>query len=114
MHVEVGLGFIVTEIVSNSLKHAFPEGHTGEVILSLRSIGETEYELFIRDNGVGLPPSVDLEHLNSFGLDLVKTFVRQLHGVLEIGRNNGTEVRVRFKELRKRDWREKINGGVSF
>ena len=104
----VPLGFIVTEIITNSIKHAFRNVREGEIVLSLRSVGDRKYELVVRDNGMGIPPSVDLQELKSFGLHLVKTFVRQLHGEIEIRRNNGTEVRVRFEELRKPNWQEKI------
>jgi two-component sensor histidine kinase len=104
----VPLGLIVSEIVSNSLKHAFPEAQKGEIGISLRSVGDKEFELVVRDNGVGMPQTVDLQDSTSFGLKLVQTFVRQLHGDIEIRRDNGTEVRVRFKEIRKRDWREKM------
>jgi len=98
----VPLGFILTELVTNCLKHAFPEGREGEIRIALRSVGEHEFELVVADNGVGLPEDVDLNNPKSVGLDLVRIFSTQLGGAVEISTGVvGTEVRVRFKERSK-------------
>jgi len=94
----VPLGFFLTELVSNCVEHAFPHGLEGEIRVSLRSVGEKEFELIVSDNGVGMPEDVDFGNLRSLGLELVDTFVRQLRGEVEIRRKEGTEVRIRFKE----------------
>ncbi|MFC1836662.1 histidine kinase dimerization/phosphoacceptor domain -containing protein [Thermodesulfobacteriota bacterium] len=95
----IPVGFIVTELVSNCLKHAFPGGREGEIIISLRSIGEKKFELVVSDNGVGIPSDIDLSKPASLGTDLVKAFATKLKGRIEILRDNGTEVRVRFEEI---------------
>jgi PAS domain S-box-containing protein len=95
----IPLGFLLTELVSNCLKHAFPNGRQGKVQVSLRSLAKNEFELVVADDGVGLPESVDFENPQSMGTDLIATFVEQLHGSIEIDRNDGTEVRIRFKEI---------------
>jgi PAS domain S-box-containing protein len=92
----IPLGFIVTELVSNVYKHAFPEGRRGELELTLRSIGNHECELVVQDDGVGMPGNLDLKHPKSCGLTLVDVFVKQINGVLEVRAVGGTEVRVRF------------------
>jgi PAS domain S-box-containing protein len=93
------LGFILTELVSNSVKHAFPGSKTkGEIAVSLRSVGNGEYELSVADNGVGLPDHVDVGRPQSIGFDLVDSFVSQLNGRLEIERDRGTAFRIRFSE----------------
>jgi PAS domain S-box-containing protein len=90
------LGFIVTELVSNCLKHAFPDGTTGEISVFLRPVGDKEFELVVKDNGIGMPEDVDLSNDRSLGLDLVRAFVGRLKGEIEIRRDQGTEVHVRF------------------
>ncbi len=94
----VPLGFFLTELVSNCVKHAFPHRVEGEIRVSLRSVGEKQFELIVSDNGVGMPEDVDFKNPHSLGLELVDTFVRQLRGEVEIRRKEGTEVRIRFKE----------------
>ena len=51
----IPFGMITTELVSNCLKHAYPEGRNGEVAVSVRAVGKQEYELIVSDNGVGIP-----------------------------------------------------------
>lgn len=92
----IPLGFIVTELISNALKHAFPDGRRGELKLSLRSLGDGEFELAVKDNGVGMPSNPDLTHSESCGLTLVDVFVKQINGDVELRTQGGTEVRVRF------------------
>ncbi|GEM_PF-1541465 len=95
----IPVGFILTELVVNCLKHAFPDGRDGEIRIGLRSIGEKEFGLVVRDDGVGMPEGIDPENPQSLGLDLVNAFVEKLKGSMEIRRHNGMEVRVRFKEI---------------
>ncbi|MBI5409628.1 MAG: HAMP domain-containing protein [Nitrospirae bacterium] len=98
-------GLIITELVSNCLKHAFPDGRSGEVLVSFKKTAENdrgnEYELIIRDNGVGIPEDLDIRKTNSLGLQLVTSLVEhQLQGRLELARSAGTGFCIRFKELR--------------
>ncbi len=94
----IPVGFLITELVSNSLKHAFPDRNEGEITVSLRSTGEEEFELMVKDDGVGIPEDVDLKDPQSLGLELVNTFVEQLKGQMEVVRDAGTEARIRFKK----------------
>jgi two-component sensor histidine kinase len=71
------------------------------VAVSVRAVGKQDYELIVSDNGVGIPEDADGKSSKSFGLDLVGALVDQLDGRIEIGRVNGTNVRIRFKEVRK-------------
>ena len=97
----IPLGMIVTELVSNCLKHAYPEGTAGDVAVSVRAVGKQEYELIVSDKGVGIPDDADRQGAKSFGLELVYALVDQLDGQMEIGGVNGTDVRIRFKEVKK-------------
>jgi two-component sensor histidine kinase len=71
------------------------------VAVSIRAVGKQEYELIVSDNGVGMPGDVDWGNAKSFGLDLVCALVDQLDGQMEIRGVNGTDVRIRFKEVKK-------------
>lgn len=98
----VPLGLLTTELVTNSLRHAFPATRDeGELSVSVKSIGDKEFELVVADNGIGLTPDIDLEHPRSIGFDLVGCFVDQLHGSMVVGTDTGTEIRIRFKEIKR-------------
>jgi two-component system, sensor histidine kinase PdtaS len=98
METAVPCGLIISELVSNSLKYAFPNKMHGEILISLKSI-EDVYELTIKDNGIGLPKGLDLNNLESLGLLLVKILTEQIEGELIINTKNGTEFKILFKEL---------------
>lgn len=93
----IPLGLILTELVSNCFKHAFPDAREGEIMISLQSIGEDEFELVVKDNGIGMPEDVRPDNPKSLGLDLVGMFVDQLNGKIEITGTTGTEVRINFQ-----------------
>ncbi|MFP3975293.1 MAG: histidine kinase dimerization/phosphoacceptor domain -containing protein [Dehalococcoidia bacterium] len=94
----VPCGLIVNELVSNSLKYAFPEGRQGEVKVSLHEIGGNEVDLVISDNGAGLPEEIDFRKTDSLGLHLVTILAEgQLDGEVELDRSRGTEFRIKFK-----------------
>jgi PAS domain S-box-containing protein len=97
-------GLIINELVTNSLKYAFPDGRIGEVRVSLkRENDDGLYRLVVADNGVGLPESIEPRKTTSLGLQLVTTLVDQLNGTIEVKRENGTEFIIRFSELKARD-----------
>ncbi|MFP3974639.1 MAG: PAS domain S-box protein [Chloroflexota bacterium] len=90
-------GLIVNELVSNSLKYAFPEGQAGEIEIALQRRGDSEIELAVRDNGVGIPEYVDIRNTDSLGMHLVTLLgEKQLGGKVELDRSQGTEFRIRF------------------
>ncbi|MBW2204116.1 MAG: GAF domain-containing protein [Deltaproteobacteria bacterium] len=90
-------GLIINELVSNSLKYAFPEDRKGEISVTLRSITENEVELTVSDNGIGIPDELDLGTIESVGLDLVKVLAEhQLEGKIELKRTGGTSFSIRF------------------
>ncbi|MGR3304153.1 MAG: ammonium transporter [Candidatus Scalindua sp.] len=99
-------GLIVNELVSNSLKYAFPEGKDGEIRISLRSLNDGEKELIVSDNGVGLPESLDIKKAESLGLRMIINLTeRSLHGHVNINKSNGTEFQIIFKE---KEYKERI------
>jgi len=98
----IPMGLIVSELVSNSLKHGFPEGKTGSIAISLCYVDGNELELVVSDDGVGMP--MDLEEIGSetLGLSLVKSLADQLHAEMRLDRAHGTRFSLRFKEVEKR------------
>ena len=104
--IAVPLGIIVNELISNSLKHAFIGRDKGEIQIKLyREKSEdsksTSFILTVSDNGVGIPENLEIEELDSLGMQLVITLVDQLDGEFELKRNNGTEFTIRFTVTEK-------------
>jgi two-component sensor histidine kinase len=95
-------GLLISEVVSNSLKHAFPQGRGGEVSIFLRQQPDTTISLILSDDGIGLPRELDWTTTRSLGLRLVRALAQQLRGALEIRSQGGTEVRLTF-QVRHRD-----------
>ena len=100
----IPLGLIINELVSNSLKHAFPDNRKGELQVNL---GKSEHEkdgydytLIVRDNGVGYPDHLNFRDSRSLGMLLVNTLVKQLHGVIDLEKENGTTFTIKFKKLK--------------
>ena len=91
------LGLIINELISNSLKYAFPDEREGKISVSLKK-HDKELELTIMDDGVGIPDSFDWKNSKSLGLKLVRTLVEnQLDGSIEMESNNGTKFTIKFK-----------------
>ena len=96
-------GLLISEVVSNSLKHGFPNGRTGEVRILLRRQSAATVSLVLADNGVGLPSGLDWTTSGSLGLRLVRALAEQLRGHLDIRSQGGTEVRLAFRVERGGD-----------
>jgi two-component sensor histidine kinase len=90
-------GLVMNELISNALKHAFPGDRPGALKIIIRKAKDTEIEVVVYDNGLGLPDDVDIHNPQSMGLDLVNGLVKnQLDGRIEVKRGNGTEFRMIF------------------
>ena len=98
INLAIPCGLIANELISNCLKHAFPPDRKGLITVSLASVSD-EYEFVIADDGVGLPETVDVAGGQSLGLSLVNTLVKQLKGEVEVRRWQGTQFRIKFKEI---------------
>lgn len=97
----VPLGMIVTELISNSLKHAFPNRQGGKIGVNLRVLDDDLYELSVSDNGIGIDDRERKSSRKSLGLELVRTLTAQLDGTLDTVRSGGTVTRVRFRDVSK-------------
>ena len=93
-------GLIINELVSNSLKYAFPD-EPGEIQISARSV-ENKFFLTIRDNGIGFPADLKLEDTESLGLEIVTSQVDKLDGSFQLIRSPGTTFTITFEEKPER------------
>lgn len=96
MDTAVPIGLILTELLSNALKHAFPPGKKGEIHIVVLTGIPGKLTLEVRDNGVGIPPHINVPESQSLGLQLVHLLTQQVKGTIEIKRNKGTTVTITF------------------
>ncbi|MCW5977284.1 MAG: GAF domain-containing protein [Bryobacteraceae bacterium] len=90
-------GLIIQELVSNSLKYAFPAGRSGQIAIRLQPGDGPSMTLSVSDDGVGLPPTVDFAGSNSLGLRLVRILAAQMDGAVQCFSGKGTSFRIEFK-----------------
>ncbi len=90
-------GLLINELVTNALKHAFPDGRRGVVSIRLARQGGDLVELEVGDDGVGLPPGVDPHQCSTLGLDLVFTIAEQLAAEVTLRRDGGVGYRFSFQ-----------------
>jgi PAS domain S-box-containing protein len=117
INTSMPVGLIINELVANSFKHAFPDNRKGELQVYLGKSEDDEnenekedkydydYTLIVRDNGIGFPEGLDFRSTNTLGMLLVGTLVKQLHGVIDLERNNGTTFTIKFKKLKHKTWK---------
>lgn len=91
----VPCGLLIQELVSNAIKHAFPNGENGTIFISLHRQDE-QLRLIVRNTGVPFPREIDIERADTMGLDLINTFTQQLQGVLELDRKYGATFTITF------------------
>ncbi|MDP1553332.1 MAG: sensor histidine kinase, partial [Methanobacteriaceae archaeon] len=101
METAIPLGLIISEMITNSLKHAFPDSK-GELFIALHT-KDDNIELIIKDNGVGVPEDFDIEKPKKLGLKLLTQLVEQLEGSIELDRSQGTGFKITFKELKYKE-----------
>ncbi len=93
----VPLGLIINELITNSLKYAFPNNKQGMLTVSLNEINN-EMVLIISDNGIGYDPSKTRE--NSFGSTLINALTEQLDGTKKISNEKGTSIMISIKDYK--------------
>jgi PAS domain S-box-containing protein len=101
INTAIPCGLIINELVTNSLKHAFPDGKDGEIKIAIHSMNENTIELVVGDNGAGISEDLDFKKTESLGLQLVTMLAEnQLHGEIILDRSKGTEFTITFKEVK--------------
>ena len=91
-------GLIINELLSNALKHAFPDDRQGEIGISFTQ-DQSEFILVITDNGIGFPADVDFKKSASLGLQLVATLTNQLMGQMKLDQTDGSTFTIRFTHI---------------
>lgn len=95
----ISCGMIINELISNSLKYAFPQSAKGHIGISILPAERDRVELIVSDNGIGIPAELDFQKTSTLGLQLVNTFVKdQLAGEIELDRSVGTKFKIKFKK----------------
>lgn len=93
-------GLIINELLSNSLKHAFPNQTKGLIKLDFKSHKDQKFILTVKDNGVGFPKDFNLEKKATLGLKLIKVLTQQLEGEIELNQDQGTEFKINFPNVK--------------
>jgi two-component sensor histidine kinase len=89
-------GLIINELLSNSLKYAFPDGREGEIRVEMSAHRNGRLTMIVGDSGVGFPKGLDFRNTETLGLQLVDSLVAQLDGAMELHTNGGTEFKITF------------------
>ncbi|MTI39598.1 PAS domain-containing protein [Fulvivirga lutimaris] len=91
----LNIGLIVNEIISNSMKYAYPNSDTGEIMVVLKNT-KNESSLTVSDHGIGIPSEKFAELDNSYGMQLISLFTKQIKGTLDIDNSKGTKYTIKF------------------
>jgi PAS domain S-box-containing protein len=97
LETAVPLGLLLNELLSNCLKHAFPDNRPGTITVSLARTVDDTAELAVSDNGIGFPSNFDLTSSHFLGLKLVTALSTQLDGSLSLETKQGAYVRLSFR-----------------
>ena len=98
VNTAIPCGLIINELISNSLKYAFPENIVGEICIQLFSDKDDKFTLIVKDNGIGFPKDLDFRETESLGMQLVIMLVEQLEGTIELDKTKGTTFTITFQK----------------
>ncbi len=96
INTAIPCGLIVNELVSNAIKHGFPDGAQGEITADFISEGN-KYVLNVSNNGVQFPEDLDLDNCTSLGLKLVSSLAKQLKGSITLNTKDVTRFTLDFR-----------------
>ncbi|MDF1536413.1 MAG: histidine kinase dimerization/phosphoacceptor domain -containing protein [bacterium] len=97
----IPVGLIVNELLTNAVKHAFPDGRRGQVSVTFQDFGEGLYMIKVEDDGVGLPQGFDINTTHSMGMQLITILTEQLGGQVKVGGGPGARFGILFGEYRE-------------
>lgn len=100
LETAIPLGLVLSELISNCLKHAFPDPANDVLRVNLARGPDQAINLSVADNGRGLPETVDCQHGESLGLRLISILTEQLHGKFTVKSGQGTEFTVTVFECK--------------
>jgi len=96
--LSINLGLIINELITNAFKHAFSNKKAGSIEVELNNTMADQYQLIVRDDGMGIPKEIDIENPNTFGLEIVTALTNQIDGEITIDSENGFECMISFKK----------------
>jgi two-component sensor histidine kinase len=97
INTAIPCGLLINELVSNSLKYAFPNNRKGKIYISMTSGNDSSILLRVGDDGIGLPPELDFRNTKTLGLQLANDLVKQLKGDIHTEKGEGTVFNIRFQ-----------------
>lgn len=100
----VAVGLIVNELVTNAIKHAFPDPRSGKITIVFTDDGAGDFVLSVGDNGVGISRD-EFEGAEGLGHELVLMLAKQLHGTIDVESNGGTTFQIHLQAVKKEDSR---------
>ena len=89
------IGMMIVELLSNTIKYAFPDSQNGIINIELKKIN-SQVKLTVEDNGIGIRKDFDINNIKSVGLNLVSLMVNQLEGNIQFISENGTKIIIEF------------------
>lgn len=93
----IPLGLIITELITNAFKYAFTDQNSKTILVNLESLGSSQFQLKISDNGIGVPKDFDISKSKSLGLRLVRNLSKQIKGSVEMESQTGTTFVISFR-----------------
>jgi two-component sensor histidine kinase/CheY-like chemotaxis protein len=102
INTAIPCGLIVNEILTNSIKYAFPGNRKGEIQISLHAENKMVY-LKIQDNGIGMQKDGDMKKIKTLGLKLIQILTAQIDGNIKISNESGTTYTLSFCESGERE-----------
>jgi two-component sensor histidine kinase len=97
----VPCGLLVNELVTNAIKHAFPDGREGRIDITLSASDDGHCLITVADDGVGLPPEVSPETSRSLGMQLIPLLSDQAGGQWQLFRDHGTRFELKISTLQE-------------
>jgi two-component system, sensor histidine kinase PdtaS len=95
----ISCGLIITELITNSLKYAFPKNRKGEIRVEFGYLGDGQLEMRMSDDGVGMPAYFDFRDSDTLGIKIANALAEhQLGGTITLDSTNGTKFLIRFRE----------------
>lgn len=92
----IPLALLMTEAMTNALRHGFPEGRAGKIEVRLNQLEDRRVRFSVHDDGIGIPGELAS---GTLGMTLIRAFARQVGGTLDISAENGTTVAVEFERM---------------
>jgi two-component sensor histidine kinase len=99
----VPVGLIINEAITNSIKYAFPKNSNGKIMISIDEISDNDYQLAIRDNGIGLAQDHAPGKSHSLGMTLMRGLSKQICGDLEIENKDGVCIIIKFNNQKAQE-----------